>query len=464
MENITFSDIIRITNGKASTNESFNVTGIETDSRRIKKGDAYVAIVGERVDGHDFIRSAAENGAVCAIISHDVDNSPIPTVKVTSAEEALRAVAREYFKVISPKTVAVTGSCGKTTTKEMLYCVFSAKYNTLKTNGNYNSTIGLPLTVARLSKENKAAVLEMGTGHKGEIATMTSVVSPDIAVITNIGTCHIEFFGSRDNIAKEKTDLFRAVKKEGTIVINADDEYLIKELCDKTVKAANKITFGIENKADVTAENIKSSSVAEDCKTEFDIVYGGKKAHTVINTLGIHNVYNALAAASAGIADGIDLNDIASSLASFVPDDMRMKVFKAKDGITVISDVYNSNPQAVKASLKVLSEIAPARKIAILGDMLEQGTFSEENHILTGKEAGKTADVVIARGDMAGAVAKGAAEYLSYRNINYVSTNEEVIELLSKTVLMKNDTVLVKGSRGMKMEAIVDYLLNKRFN
>lgn len=462
MESIRISDIVNITNGKSNYTDNVYVTGIETDSRRISPGDMYVAIIGAKIDGHEFIKNAAEAGAVCALISHEVGNSPIPTITVGSTENALHAIAKEYLGIISPKAVAVTGSCGKTTTKEMLYEVFASKYNTLKTNGNYNSTIGLPLTVSRLSKEHEAAIFEMGTGHKGEIATMCEIVKPDIAVITNIGTCHIEFFGSREAICSEKCDLFRATKPSGTIVVNIDDDMLAKALNDKSI-IARAITFGIDNPADVTASNIETFTSDDRFITEFDINYNNTSAHARINTLGIHNVYNALAATAAGIADGIPLSKITETLERFVPDDMRMKVFKCIDGVTVISDVYNSNPQAVKAALNVMNEIGKGRKITILGDMLEQGDFSEEAHTEIGRYAAGIANIIISRGEMALYTAGGAAEHMSYKNIQTVNTNEEAIEYLSKFDFRHDDTILVKGSRGMKMEQIVDYILNARF-
>ena len=463
MESIKISYVVRITGGLWDYWEHVCITGAETDSRRIKKGDMYVAIVGAKVDGHSFIKSAADSGAVCAIVSRHIENSPIPTILTESPEEALRSVARAYFEMMSPLTVAVTGSCGKTTTKEMLFDVFSQKYdNTLKTAGNYNSIIGLPLTVCRLSEKNKAAVFEMGTGHKGEIKTMCSIVKPDIAVITNIGTSHIEFFGSREAIANEKCDIFRAVKPGGTMIVNIDDDMLAKTLDDKSL-TAKRITYGIYNKADVTAANIETFSRDDIFITEFDINHGSQSVHVKINTLGIHNVYNALAAAAAGIADGIPLESISRGLAEFIPDDMRMKVFKCIDGVTVISDVYNSNPQAVKASVKVMNDIAKGRKIAILGDMLEQGDFSAEAHTDIGRYTAHFVNMLITRGDMAIYTSGGAAEHMSYKNIQTLHSNEEVIEFLSSFDFMPDDTFLIKGSRGMKMEEITDYILNKRF-
>ena len=463
MEEIKISDIVRITGGVSNYTDDVFVTGVQTDSRRISKGDMYVALIGARVDGHDFIKNAADAGAVCALVSRDVENSPIPTVKVASPEESLRDIARAYFSMISPKVIAVTGSCGKTTTKEMLSEVFSTKYNTLKTNGNYNSTIGLPLTVCRLSKENNVAVLEMGTGHKGEIKTMCSVVKPDIAIITNIGSSHIEFFGSKEAIANEKCDIYRAVSPIGTIVVNADDE-MISKIMSSEVFPAKQITYGINAKADVTASNIETFSTNGAFLTEFDINYLSESVHAKINTLGIHNVYNALAASAAGLADGITLDDIVRGLAEFIPDDMRMKVFKCIDGVTLISDVYNSNPQAVKASLKVMSDIAKGRKIAILGDMLEQGDFSEEAHTDIGRYAAQFANILISRGDMAIYTSGGAAEFMPYKSIQTFHTNEDVTEYLSTFDFRYDDTFLVKGSRGMKMEEIVNYILEQRFN
>lgn len=462
MEAIKISDIVKITGGICNCTDDISITGAETDSRRIKKGDMYVAIVGAKADGHSFIKNAADAGAVCALVSKEVPSSPIPTILTPSPEEALRQVARAYFEALSPKAVAVTGSCGKTTTKEMLFNVFSQKYsNTLKTAGNYNSIIGLPLTVCRLSKEDQAAVFEMGTGHKGEIKTMCSIVPPDIAVITNIGTSHIEFFGSQEAIADEKCDIFRAVKPNGTIVINADDAMLAKVIDDKSF-SCNKISYGIYSKADVTASNIEAFSDGDAVYTEFDINYNSHSVRAKISTLGIHNVYNALAAAAAGLADNISLESIAHGLAEFVPDDMRMKVFKCADGVTVISDVYNSNPQAVKASVKVLNDMAKGRKIVILGDMLEQGDVAEAAHTDIGRYAARFANILITRGDMAIFTSGGAAEHMSYKNIQTLHTNDDVIEYLSSFDFMSSDTFLIKGSRGMKMEEITDYILHKR--
>lgn len=464
MEATRISDIIKIINGSCNYTDDILVTGVETDSRRIKNGDMYVAIVGAKVDGHSFIQNAADAGAVCALVSKEVPDSPIPTILTHSPEDALRQLARVYFDTLSPKAVAVTGSCGKTTTKEMLYKVFSQKYeHTLKTTGNYNSIIGLPLTVCRLSKKDQAAIFEMGTGHKGEIKTMCSIVRPDIAVITNIGTSHIEFFGSREAIANEKCDIFRAVKPNGTMVINIDDEMTARVLTDNSF-SAKKITYGIYGEADVTASSIKTDSQDGIFTTEFDINYKACCTHVKINTLGIHNVYNALAAAAAGIADGIPLDSIACGLAEFMPDDMRMKVFKCSDGVTVISDVYNSNPQAVKAAVKVLNDIAPGRKIAILGDMLELGSASEQAHTDIGRYAARFVNTLITRGNMAIYTSGGAAEHISYKNIHTLHTNDDVIEFLSSFKFMHNDVILVKGSRGMKMEEITDYIIHKRLD
>ncbi len=463
MESIKLSDIIRITGGTCSYTEDFPVFGMETDSRRIKEGYIYIALIGERVDGHDFIENAAENGAVCTIVSHAVDASPIPAILVASTEDALRAIAKYYYELIMPLTVAVTGSCGKTTTKEMLALVFETKYDTLKTEGNYNSVIGLPLTLAKLSHQNKAAVLEMGTGKKGEIQTMCDIVKPDISVISNVGTCHIEYFGTKEAIAKEKTDIFRNTKPNGTLIINADDEMLTKILAGESF-SRKKITYGINNNADVTAANIESYLDDEGYVTEFDVTYNGSTQRALIRTIGTHNVYNAISAIAAGIADGIMPEQSIPSLKAFIPDDMRMKIFKCIDGVTVINDVYNANPQAVKASLDALADISKGRKIAILGDMLEQGDFSEEAHADVGRYAAKIANILITRGDMAIYTSGGAAELMSYKNIHTVHTNDEVNEFLSTFDYFPDDTFLIKGSRGMRMEEIADYILKGRFN
>lgn len=473
MEATNFSDIVRYTGGKTNFDGDFPVYGIETDSRRIKPGDIFVCIIGARADGHDFIKDCAKKGALCAITSREVENSPIPTILVPSTEEALILIAKEYYKRMSPFTVVVTGSCGKTSTKDMLYEVFSSKGTTLKTSGNYNSTIGLPLTVCKLTHRDKFAVLEMGTGHKGEIATMCRIVRPDIAIITNIGCCHLEFFETRENIFKEKTDLFRAVKEGGTIVINADDEYLAA-FKDIPLPGVNKITFGITNDADVSAMNIETFNLQSGIITDFDICVKNRdqfskivknlRVHTSMRSLGIPNVYNALAATAAGLSAGISLTRISGSLWSYIADSMRLHVTKCKNGINVISDVYNSNPQAVKEALRSMNKIANGRKIAILGDMLELGTSAKEAHAEIGKLAAQYADFIITRGKMAIYTAGGAAELTSYKNIQTVGSNEQVIEFLKGFEFLPDDTILVKGSRGMQMEDIVNYLINERFS
>ncbi len=469
MDNINFQDILRITGGVSSCQADFPITGAQTDSRKVKEGDLFVCIEGERVDGHTFIDTAAKNGAVCALVSKDVDCSPIPTVKVKSTQEALILIAREYYSIVSPFTVAVTGSCGKTTTKDMLAEVFSAKGNVAKTPGNYNSTIGLPLTVCMLSQKTKNAVLELGINHPGEMAQMCRVIQPDIAVITNIGTSHIEFFDTMENIMHEKTLLYKAVKPGGTIVVNADDD-LLATVMDEEMPQIKKITYGIVNDADVMAYNIEMFNMDAGITTEFDIkiksdspTFTSITVHALIYSLGEHNVYNALAAVAAGVAAGINPGRIAANLKNFVADDMRLSVKKCKDGVTVISDVYNSNPQAATAALKAMSNIANGRKIAILGDMLELGMSEKDAHAELGRIAAKHANFIITRGRMAIYTAGGAAEVTSYKNIQTVSSNEQAIEFLKTFEFLPGDTVLVKGSRGMQMEKIVDYLLNNRY-
>ena len=462
MEQLTYFDIAKITGGNMNFPENFPITGAETDSRRIQKGDLYAAIVGARVDGHDFIEDAAKAGAVSALVSRPVPSS-IPLIIVPSVEDALHQLAKTYLATLAPYTVAVTGSAGKTTTKEMLFEVFATRYAAAKTQGNFNSTIGLPLTVCRLDSSVKAAVLEMGTGGKGEIPRMCDIVHPDIAVITNIGTGHIEHFGSREGIRDEKTALFRAVKPGGVLVVNADDDMLCPFAKAEDIPA-RKITFGLEHPADVTAKNILSvPDEVHGYRTEFDLCYQGRIQPVILYTLGNHNVTNALAAAAAGIAADISLPEIAKALAAFLPDEMRMKVTRCKDGVTLISDVYNSNPEAAKAALDSLASAEGGRKIAILGDMLEQGAFSQSAHLSLGQYAAAKASVILAKGSMSEAVIQGAASGLSYKNLHSFATNENVVTYLTSFEFYPDDVVLVKGSRGMKMEKIVHYIKTKRF-
>jgi UDP-N-acetylmuramoyl-tripeptide--D-alanyl-D-alanine ligase len=423
----------------------FTVKGVSRDSRAIAKGCLYIALKGERYDGHDFIDSALASGAAAAI-SHKEYAGEKPVIVVKDTRQALTRLAGGYRRLFSPVTVALTGSVGKTTTKEMTAAVLSARCKTLKTAGNLNNEIGVPLTLLELDESYGAAVVEMGMSHAGEISRLSLLARPDIGLITNIGTSHIEFLGSRENIRKAKLELLDGLRPGGDIVLNGDDEYL--KFCPES-EGFHRVYYGVENpSAEVRAVNIESGSEG----SRFVIVYpGGKvKAETIL--AGKHNIYNALAAFAVGLCAGVNAEAAAEALKTVGPEGMRQRIYTLGE-VTVIEDCYNANPDSMRAALAVLNSF-PRRKVALLGDMLELGDYSAKAHRELGGEAAEAADIVVAVGSFSREVAFGAKEAGMAPDKIYTPEREAAPELL-KGLLRDGDVLLVKGSRGMRMEELI---------
>ncbi|MBR4720822.1 MAG: UDP-N-acetylmuramoyl-tripeptide--D-alanyl-D-alanine ligase [Clostridia bacterium] len=449
MQRLDVADIVKATNGELICGEpDFVISGITIDSRKAGKNMLFVAIVGENNDGHDYIGNAFENGADAIITHRDIpkrDGKNI--IKVRDTRTALGDIARFYKEKYNLPTVAVTGSVGKTTTKDMISSVLTMKYNTVKTQGNYNNDLGLPLTVFRLEHKHEALVLEMGMSHFGEIHYLASIAKPDIAVITNIGMSHIENLGSQENICRSKMQICDFFDENGILVINGDDKFL-----KQAHKGIKTITYGIENKnCDYVAENIRNLGING---TKFDVLIDGNKYTVEVKVAGVHNVYNALAAIAVGKAMGVKEEDIIEGIREFQLTGMRMEIKHFGD-ITVIDDCYNSAPDSIKAALLVLSDTDAKRKIAILGDVLEMGGFAENELYKIGENLPKI-DRLITVGDIAkhianGAKAKGFTDIKSFERI------EEAIAFLNNEDL-ENDAILVKASRGMHFERIVKAL------
>lgn len=419
------------------------ICGVEKDNRSVKAGDLFVAIRGEKFDGHDFAASAVENGAVAVLCERELEVD-VPCLVVEDSIRGLQAIASGYRAEFFPKVVGVTGSVGKTTTKEMIASVLSEKYNTLKTEGNLNNEIGLPFTVLNLNKNHEAAVIEMGMNHFGEISRLTRIARPDIAVISAIGESHIEFLGSKEGILKAKLEILEGLSDNGIVILNGDDEYLLSLKGKLPFKT---IYYGITNKeADIfaTAKSISLNeitfTVRETENFEFKINCGGE-----------HNLKNALAAVAVGRELGLSNEEIASGLEKFENTGMRQKIIK-KDGRTIINDCYNANPDSMRASLKLLSD-TEGRKIAVIADMLELGETSKDAHIELGKLAAEMADIIFVTGDMREYVKAGAGDAEIY-------AFEDVPSLCAKLkeVWTEGDTVLVKASRGMRLERVVESL------
>ena len=426
----------------ASTVLEGSVKKISTDSRVVDGDTLFVALVGERFDANDFVEDVLSAGAKAVICSRYNGNDE-RVILVENTGKALLDIAKGYRKLFSIPFVAVTGSVGKTTGKGMIYSVLSEKYNTLRTEGNLNNEIGVPKTLFNVEGYHGAAVIEMGMNHFGEISSLSRTVLPDIGVITNVGTAHIENLGSREGILKAKTEILDGMKKGAPLIINGDNDMLATfEAEDYTI-----IRFGLDESNDMYACDI----IPEAQGSRFTAVYKGERVSAYVPAVGIHNVYNALGAMCVGMVLGYDLETAAKGIEGFAPEGMRQNVRQVK-GMTFIEDCYNANPDSMCASLETLKTLKTNRSIAVLSDMLELGEYSAEAHTLVGAKAYETdCDIVLTFGEAAKLVAQEVDKMGG--NAQFFSSKAELTEYLS-SLLQEGDTVLFKGSRGMKTEEI----------
>ena len=452
MLTLNISEIIEATGGQlVSGKAEVIVTGISTDSRRINEGCLFIPLTGERFNGHDYINKALEEGAAAVLTQQDESGAEgCSFIRVMDTSKALRDLAAWYRKKFSIPFVGITGSVGKTSTKDMIACVVGSKLNVLKTEGNLNNEIGVPLTIFNLDETHEAAILEMGMSGAGEIGRLTAIIKPDVAVITNIGISHIEKLGSRQNILKAKLEILEALNPDGPVVLNGDDALLAGM---KDFLKFRTVLYGMDEGVDYRACNINSHG---ESGTFFDITLGGREYNIHIPVPGAHNVHNALAAVAVGCELGIPMKDIIKGIAGFSPSKMRMDILSF-NGMKIINDVYNASPNSMEAGINVLSEIGlENRKIAVLGDMLELGEWAEKAHFDVGKYSSVAGiDQIIAVGSNARFIADGALSAgHSEEMVRYFQSNTEALDYLQKN-LGPGDVILVKGSRGMKMEEIV---------
>ncbi len=439
------------------------ITSIVTDSREAESGSLFVAIKGERFDGHDYIWPAIKNGAA-AVIADRIpeglnDEARSRILLATNTVEALGRVAAAYKAKIKPKTIAVTGSVGKTTTKEFVYAVAASKYIAHKTVGNFNNEIGMPLSVLDMPETTQVCVLEMGMSGLGEISRMTAIAKPDIALVTNIGNSHIENLGSRENICRAKLEITEGVPENGYVILNADEPMLFAQ---KGKLPQNLIFVSLKNpQADYRALNIREY---ED-STEFDLVAGRRVVTNVrIPTIGIHNVYDATYAFVVGILLGMDDDEIKRGLMSFKNTGMRQNIYEC-GGVTIIEDCYNAGPESMKAAVEVLARIAEkngCRSVAVLGDMLELGDYSKKLHMDVGAlVALRGISNLVTFGHEAENIALGAINNaLKHENIS-INTDTDRPDVAARTVfsLVKpGDAVLFKASRAVRLERVIEEL------
>lgn len=454
MEPIYISNIVKAVQGSVvNCSKKLLINGISTDSRTISKGNLFIPIVGEKYDGHDFIENAIKAGAIAALSDRFFEDEDIPYIKVKDTEDALISIAKYYRSMFDIPAIAITGSSGKTTTKEIVAAVLGQSFNVLKNEGNYNNTIGLPHAIFKLNKDHEICVMEMGMNSFGEISKLASIVKPDLTLITNIGTAHIEFLGSRENIFKAKMEAVENFTLKNTLIINGDDDML--RTLDRN--SFSIVSVGLDSKNDIIAYDIRQ---IDDKGIEFSVRYKNKSERFYIPVIGIHNVYNGLFGIAVGLYKNMSLENIKKGLAGFTPPDMRMETFVLKNGIRIINDAYNANPESVRAAITTLANMhSKAKKVLVLGDMMELGKHSENEHYKIGKfVACNSIDMLITIGKKSrktqqGALQAGLSEAFHFEN------NKKGLDYLL-TRLLPHDIVLIKGSRSAKMEEIA-YLLHE---
>jgi UDP-N-acetylmuramoyl-tripeptide--D-alanyl-D-alanine ligase len=428
--------------------------GYSIDSRTLNAGDLFIAIAGERFDGHNYVQAALEKGAVGAIVEagKKADGDPLRLLQVEDSLKALQLLGAAARRLWGKPLLAVTGSAGKTTTKEILAHILSTRFRVMKSSGNLNNHIGLPLQLLKLEAEHDLAVVEMGMNHAGEIRALGALAHHDLAVVTTVAPVHLEFFGSLAEIARAKYEIIETLHAGGVAVLNADDDYVCQFGRDFKGKV---VRFGIKRAADVSAHNIKLNGAEG---STFELLVGSVGEPVTFPLVGEHNIYNALAAAAAAMERGISPSQAAAALSSIAPPDKRGQVMHL-NGATIINDCYNSNPRALEAMIDTLASMKAERRILVVGEMLELGPTAEALHRECGKHAAeKKIDMVIGVRGMARAVAEAACG--SGTQAQFVETPEQAGEWLARN-LRPGDAVLLKASRGVKLERALDMLQDK---
>ncbi|MCQ2420815.1 MAG: UDP-N-acetylmuramoyl-tripeptide--D-alanyl-D-alanine ligase [Clostridia bacterium] len=434
--------------------ENLTVKNVQTDSRKVTAGDLFIALPGEKADGHMFVASAAQKGAVAALVSRDVQ-ADIACIKVPDTIRAFGAIAAGYRKELGIKVIGITGSVGKTTTKEMTACIMERTFRTAKTEGNHNNQLGLPMSILAMPEDTQLAVLEMGMNHFGEMTYLSSIAKPDVAIITNIGTMHIEHLGTRQGILEAKLEILKGMPDTGIGVFNGDEPLLWNVRNDGGHK---KYYYGIENRTcDVVAGDIQE---LED-GMRFVVTGFGHQFELFVPVVGRHAVYDALAAVTAALLLGVKPEIIQIQFSGFRNTGMRQRIYD-HNGMTIIEDCYNAGPESMEAALHVLGNYKTGgKRIAVLGDMLELGNRSSAEHYRIGRLAVANTDMLFTYGahsvrTVTGAITGG----MSLKNTEHFDSHEALAHVL-KMRAAEGDVLLFKGSRGMKMEKVLEMFLTE---
>jgi len=452
MNPLPLSQIAQFAGGAILTGDgTVLIRKVSTDSRTLKPGDLFVALRGQNFDGHNFVEPAARAGAAGAIVESTWNGKIPKNFALIRTEDSLLAyqeLASNYRKSLTLNVVAITGSNGKTSTKDFTAAVLARRFRVTKTEGNFNNHVGLPRTILEATSQDEVAVWEIGMNHPGEIAALAKLAAPDVAIITNIGVAHIEFMGSREKIAEEKGALAEAVSTQGTVILNADDPFT----GSIASRARGKLIL-----AGSTAGNIRAGEISQSgTGADFTILEGAHRCRAQLPVPGLHMVQNALLAVAAGRAFGLSLEDCAAGLIAAPLTKARLQI-KDVGGVQFLDDSYNANPDSMKAALHTLVELdADGKRIAVLGEMRELGEESERGH----REVGETAaalriDQLIAIGDAATAIADGA-RHAGLQKTTVVNSTSEAADLL-REIAAPGDLILIKGSRASRTEEVIEH-------
>lgn len=471
----TLTDVLEALTGKhVEMRTPLTLSEAAIDSRQVIPGALFVALPGERTDGHQFVSAAFQNGALLALVEKEIPQ-PFPTLDLRSASEetqislppswlpgqplclrventlqALQQLARYWRRKLNVRVIGITGSVGKSTTKELVAEVLSQRYRTLKTIGNLNNEIGLPLMLLRLGKGHERAVLEMGFYVPGEIALLCEIAQPHVGVITNIGTVHAERAGSQEIIARGKSELVQALPADGFAILNHDDPW-VRWMAGQT--QARILYYGLTPEAHLWADEIETMGLEG---IRFRMHYGRESFSVRVPLIGHHSVHTALRATAVGIVEGLTWGEIIHGLQRS-PTQLRLVAVRSSSGALILDDTYNASPESTLASLQILSEMK-GRRIAVLGDMLELGQYEQSGHEKVGVRAAEAANVLVAVGELSKIIARAAREAgMKPENIYWVPDTSQAIEIL-KPLLKEGDVVLIKGSHGLRMDRIVSAL------
>lgn len=438
------SDAAKAMHGELKGKNAYFYGGA-SDTRKLKPGELFFAWQGESFDAHDFLESAEANGAIGAVVERFIPSAEISQIVVKDSQKALARIAKVWRKSWEGRCIGLTGSNGKTTLKEMLAAIFGVKYDVLATEGNYNNHVGCPLTLLQLSDHHTHAVIEMGASNPKEIDFLTRIVQPDIAILNNAGSCHLEGFGDLEGVAKAKAEIFHGLTDEGVAIINADDPFA--DFWRGEVEGKRTLTFGIENRADVYGTEIKGR--------QFKLNYDGQSIQISLNLLGRHNILNALAASAAAIAAGESLETIQTGLESLLPVAGRLQTLALKENAQIVNDAYNANPNSLRAGIDAFTE---GERWLVLGDMRELGKDEIRIHQESGeyaKNAGFTK--LFTLGDLAGNAAErfGEGAERFHEHAALLKRLQKAVEEYHAPDML---TILVKGSNSMNMQYFIQQL------